>query len=469
MKKFLSTAILLLSLAKANANNVQVSNAFINGQNAAQDYSMINFNIAWDHSWRTATNEANYDGAWVFVKFRKANSGLWQHATINYTAPGNAAASGHTEPAGSTITTAPDGKGVFVYRNANGSGNVVFNGTALRWNYGVDGVLDNDSVEIRVYAVEMVYVTQGAFYLGSGGSESYFFKTGTTGNPYLVTSDSAITIGSAAGNLNYSVGGSAGDGAGPLPLAYPKGYNAFWMMKYECSEQQYADFLNSLDAARATTRNIGIPGAANNYIPTYPERAVGGMSGVDFLAMLDWMALRPMTELEYEKACRGYNITPLPNEYAWGNTTISYVPSVISTGTANETQTSGNANYYPFTTNISRPIRCGAFAQDTTTTRTQTGGGYYGALELSGNIQELCVTAGNAQGRAFTGTHGDGSLDANGEANVATWSALGIGGRGGSYLESSSNARVSDRTNATNIPNTGRTSTQGGRGVRTVQ
>ncbi len=468
MKKIFTAALLFFS-AVAKANNIQVSNPSINGQNTALDFSMVNFSLSWDHSWRTSTNEANYDGAWVFVKFRKANSGLWQHATINYTAPGTAAASGHTEPAGATITTAPDGKGVFVYRNANGTGNVSYSGASLRWNYGVDGVLDNDSVEIRVYAVEMVYVTQGQYYLGSGGAENYYFKAGSTNNPFQVNSEGAITIGTASGDLYYGLGGSSGDGSGPLPAAYPKGYNAFWMMKYECSEQQYADFLNNLDASRANTRNVGIPGSANNYVANYPERALGGLSGVDFLALLDWMALRPMTELEYEKACRGYNIVPLPNEYAWGNTTIGYVPSVLNSGLATETQSAGNANYYPYTSYLNRPIRCGAFAQDTTTTRTQTGGSYYGALELSGNIEELCVTVGNTTGRSFTGAHGDGNLDANGEANVTNWSAAGVGVRGGSFNEPAASLRVSDRTNAAYIPNTTRSAAQGGRGVRTAQ
>jgi hypothetical protein len=36
-------------------------------------------------------------------------------------------------------------------------------------------------------------------------------------------------------------------------------------------------------------------------------------------AFADWSGLRPMSELEYEKACRGYNTPAVPNEYAWGN------------------------------------------------------------------------------------------------------------------------------------------------------
>jgi hypothetical protein len=36
--------------------------------------------------------------------------------------------------------------------------------------------------------------------------------------------------------------------------------------------------------------------------------------------------------------------------------------------------------------------------------------GYYGALDLSGNIEEFAVTSGNTAGRSFTGINGDGAL-----------------------------------------------------------
>jgi formylglycine-generating enzyme required for sulfatase activity len=467
MKKiFLLFAAIFSLWNSTNANNVQVSSPSISGQNTSSHYSMVNFDVSWENSWRTSSNESNYDAVWLIVKFRKANSGLWQHATLNYASPGTAAACGHTQPSGSVLSTSSDGKGAFLYRSADGTGNVSYTGAGLRWNYGADGVLDNDSVEIRVYAVEMVYITQGQFYLGTGGTEVGSFKSGSTSNPYLVTSDSAIIIGTTITNLYYS---GSGDQIGPLPLAFPKGYKAFWSMKYEISEQQYADFLNSLDATRAATRNIGIPGTANNYVPANPERAAETLSGVDFLAIMDWMALRPMTELEYEKNCRGYNIMPLPNEYAWGNTTISGVTAVNNASTAQETPQNGNAVYYSGANFLARPIRCGAFARDTTISRTESGGSYYGTLDLSGNVQEYTMIVGNTTGRAFTGLHGDGNIDANGEANVTNWATGGLAYRGGYYSDYNTNLRVSDRTYAFSFSNATRAAGYGGRGVRTAE
>ena len=41
------------------------------------------------------------------------------------------------------------------------------------------------------------------------------------------------------------------------------------------------------------------------------------LSWMDLAAYLDWAALRPMTELEFEKICRGPN-PPIAGEYVWG-------------------------------------------------------------------------------------------------------------------------------------------------------
>lgn len=468
MKKLLCTLVTILFFTVAvNANNISISGVSLNGQNITSHFSQINFSVSWDHSWRTSNNESNYDGAWIFIKFRKTNSSLWQHATINYNA-GGAAAAGHLQPTGSILQTAADGKGAWIYRNAAGTGNVNFSGASLRWNYGADGVLDNDSVEIRVYALEMVYCTSGSFYLGSGGAETGNFKNGSTSNPYLVTSEAAITVGTTAGNLNYNATSFAGDQGGPIPLAFPKGYNAFWIMKYESSQQQYVDFLNALDAFKANARFISdfVTGTANNYVAGFPERAAGFMNVFDNLAFLDWSALRPLTELEYEKACRGYNNLPIANEYAWGNTTITATTAVNNANLSNETQQNGNACYG---NTMGRPLRVGIYANDTTTTRTQTGGSYYGATELSGNVWEQTVTVGNASGRTYTGVHGDGYLDANGEANTANWPAAMMGVRGGGYQTAEINSRLSDRGDA--IYNTGATrlAEWGCRGVRTAE
>ena len=190
----------------------------------------------------------------------------------------------------------------------------------LRWNYGADGVLNSEDVEIKVFAVEMVYVTTGAYALGSGGTEpSHFFNAATTHRHSVLVENAPITVGTNYGNLNYANDYPyfAGDHKGPIPAAFPKGYNAFWIVKYECSRQQYLDFLTNIDQANANNRApcpeyVVLSGTYPNWVVANPEKAVGHISINDYLAFADWAALRPFTELEFEKACRGANQAPVP-------------------------------------------------------------------------------------------------------------------------------------------------------------
>ncbi len=469
MKKQLTFLAILVCMAVMSfANNVSVSSVSLSGQNPASHYTLINYDITWENSWRTNTNENNYDGCWIFAKFRKINSNNWQHATINYAAPGNAAACGHTQPGGSTIQTAADGKGIWMYRSANGQGTVSWSGAKLRWNYGVDGVADNDSVEIRLFAIEMVYCPQGAFNLGSGGGEIYHFRDGAVDTYYPITSEAAINCGPVAGQL-YTAGGNYWI-TGTLPAAYPKGYKAVWCMKYEISQQQYADFLNTIDYAKYTNRNTynsyNISGTHPNLTPDYPERAINYISTEDLLSILDWSALRPMTEMEYEKICRGANQVPVANEYAWGNTTIDQVSTPSNQGMIDETWLSGNCNY---STVVGAMIRCGALATYSSNRQT-SGATYYGVMEMSGNNWEAVITGGNAFGRSFTGAHGDGNLDPNGLYNAANWSVNGIGYRGGGYADNVvTSCRISDRYQSASGPVLKNNVMTGGRGIRTAE
>ena len=235
----ITVAILLMAIStvgKLSANNIAVSNTSIANQNTAGNYTHVKFDISWENSWRTSTLESNWDAAYVFVKYRIPPMNTWYHATLNYV-DGIATNDGNTEPAGGTINATSDGKGAFLYRNGNGIGNISFTNAQLRWNYGADGLNDEDSVEVCVFAVEMVYVPQGAFYLGDGSVTSVqgHFEAGTTGNPFYLTSEAALTLGGGgAGSLgnNNRVGmyspateDFTDATAVALPAAFPKGFN----------------------------------------------------------------------------------------------------------------------------------------------------------------------------------------------------------------------------------------------------
>jgi len=256
-----------------------------------------------------------------------------------------------------------------------------------------------------------------------------------------------------------------------LSSAFPKGFGAFYCMKYEITQGQYTDFLNLLTASQAgnryystTSSRYTIGGTWPNYTNGAPDRACNYLSWADGVALADWAGLRPLTELEFEKACRG-PLVPVPNEYAWGSTTISATTAIENDGTGTETATGGNCNYNSCL--VDGPYRAGIYATGSSS-RLSAGASYWGIMELSGNLTERPVTLGNAAGRSFTGLHGNGKLDADGNADVSLWPNT-TGTRGGTYLGGggSSRAYVSDRDGAA-YTDTGRYFYFGWRGARTA-
>jgi hypothetical protein len=173
-----------------------------------------------------------------------------------------------------------------------------------------------------------------------------------------------------------------------------------------------------------------------------------------------------MTEFEFEKCARG-PVEPLANEYIWGSHTINLLISVANAGEDDEVPTASYVNCTG--PGFNNPTRCGSFAR-ATNDRTLSGAGYYGCLDLGGNLWERGAGIGNSQGRSFTALHGNGALAADGTSNVSNWpvnsNALGAFYRGGSFYTNFAENRTSDRVfSVLNV--TGNEST-GGRGVRTA-
>jgi len=511
---------LMLGVAKlCLSNNITVSNVTFTGQDTVAHVIQVSFDLSWDNSWHTSTYESNYDAAWVFIKWQKPSVKIWNHATLN--------TSGHTAPAGSAIDTPPDGKGVFIHRNADGTGSNAWSGVILSWNYGADGLADSTTVQACVFALEMVYVPQAPFYLGDGTASNIRgqFGAGTTQTPFLVTSEASLTLGGGgAGSLGNN-NGSGMEPTGPddfnnatsksLPAAYPKGYQAFYVMKYETTQEAYVEFLNRLTYNQQVTRTqhppssaigthaltnsgrngivIQTPGISNSTPAVYgcdgngngtcneindgQTIACNWMHFADCEAYLDWAALRPITELEYEKACRG-TLNPVADEYAWGTNTITGATGLVnSDATTEEYSNAGAYCVYNNAVGVPGPMRVGNFAQ-AGSNRQSSGASYYGILDLSGNVREMVITVGNTTGRAFDGTPGDGVLAANGEANTANWptgftadasNAVGAGYKGYDWEQHANPSllRVSDR-DAANYPYKWRDADYGFRGGRTA-
>ncbi|KPK49223.1 MAG: hypothetical protein AMK72_05075 [Planctomycetes bacterium SM23_25] len=477
----------------------------------------------------------NWDVAWVFVKFRKPGDDGFSHATLSTNE------ADHRAPGGAVLDVglSDDGKrglGVFIYRNAPGHGPNSWRNVRLRWLHppslgsstttgAADGVpelgkvfvksalsgtrdetkadLDvkrlsgaggdtsdlipnrtgpapKDAVEVRVFALHMVYVPQCAFWLGDGSTDHVNgqFSAGDTVEPFRMRSEDTLTIG---GTSRENLGNRDGLGirrpedfssavTQTLSARFPKGFGAFYCMKHELTQGQYVAFLNTLPARRQDEfslagiplKRCGISRNAAKFETDKPFLPCAHIGWTDAAAYAAWAGLRPMTELEFEKASRG-PLKPAPNEFAWGTTgvvgginkpTARYQPvdryvlknagrtdeTVVWRGKCGPDATHGNAIWDGSARPIGGPVRAGIFATPNSG-RVAAGASYWGIAELSGSLAESVVTIGCDAGRRFSGTHGDGTLSRPDDWRF--WGeGVGFGTRGGPTFGKSNPARI---------------------------
>lgn len=447
-------------------------------------------------------------------------SRIWEHAWLHEN--GHAAAVGVSyQPALADETAAFDVVnnpvlGAFFFRTDAGSGDFTANTLALRWNYRAQGLPDEEIIDFQLFAVEMVYSPQGAFFAGGADSENAAFCRADVASgpiqpkwiaavlPVLQGNDSGSdsTHLSARGNIDLS-----GTATATLDANFPYGYAAFYAMKYPISQQQYTDFLNSLQRNQqnertATNLALGITSVTNRYVmsassslenrngirvnaavdaneplvfycdlsgdgPTAApadgrDLACNYLSWADLAAYSDWAALRPLSELEFEKLSRGQRM-PLAAEFLWGNTQINPALSLNAAGTSDEAVVTVGANaVYGSLLSPAGPTRVGILATGESS-RAEAGAGFYGNVDLGGQVWERSISVGLAEGRAYSGLHGNGHLPITALADVAQWpdaSALGAGFRGGSWQSLVERLQLADRnraaeTNADRLPDSG--------------
>lgn len=215
----------------------------------------------------------------------------------------------------------------------------------------------------RPHCLEMVYIPEGEFTLGSINSFEYrntrntsrgslgaplnaFFKSGVKGEfkgPYQISSENEIKLGDCDGCLNVldaeitGVNTFSGNKKGLLPKTFPKGFESFYQMRYELTEQQFCEFLNSLSPEQAkeridlyatfqgiTRKDYGnfIEFNSGKFKTTKPNQPCSFLSWNDCLAYSDWAGIRIMTELEFEKSARGFD-KPKFREFSWGGSEIT--------------------------------------------------------------------------------------------------------------------------------------------------
>ncbi len=523
MKKGVLTTFLVISCTVvmshsiAWANNLAITNLTMEDRDQTNRTVVVQFDISWNNSWRNSTN---HDAVWVFLKLNDSTvDTIWYHGALKTSGldPANTSPGSNNDV---EVFVPSDVMGAFIRRRVTGSGSVnskkvklVLDIAATATNAGIS-IANTDTIQVKAFGIEMVYIPEGPFYAGDTGSSQGF--TGNSGSaPWYITSEGQIqTSASFTAPYYYT---NTGSSAHPseyftaakftIPAAFPKGYQAFYCMKYEITEGQWIDFINTLTTTQSQARDITSPTTSSsggkgfdtpinrNTISqssttaaastTRTDRAMSYLSWMDLCAYLDWAALRPMSELEFEKIARG-PLDYVAREYAWGDTSITSATTfAYSTEDGKEIfSTTGANTVYNVSANYTSgdggtgPARAGIFATDSSS-RSTSGAGYYGVMELSGNLWEQVVNAGfpstTSVTTGFIGLQGDGKLTATGNADTSNWpqsisgqtsSAIGSGRKAGGWTSASTLLLTISTRSQAGASQGIRVSDYGGRGVR---
>jgi formylglycine-generating enzyme required for sulfatase activity len=215
MKKLYATLLLLAALAMPRS--LQANNVVISGTAFNDATDVLSFTLSWQNSWRISAGPANWDAVWIFIKYQNCPSLVWSHLNLQ--------PAGHSTsaPALLEVQTVTDNVGVFVRRAGNGSGDIAATTISLQ----TPNTAGNGNWNYRVFGTEMVYVPQADFQIGDGTSTA-------TMASQTITSDGALVA-----NTLFS-------GSPAIPANYPMGRNGYYIMKYDVSNEMYANFLNTL-------------------------------------------------------------------------------------------------------------------------------------------------------------------------------------------------------------------------------
>lgn len=430
-----------------HTNNLKIENP-----NYDPSTRELSFDVSWENAWYI--NPLYHDAAYVFIKYKASNDPVWKPALIVQQDQtfGNLTFR-HAGQNPKTKRFGPDNHdgyiGGMIELNTPFQGDVTSTRITVTLTSGMANI---PNPSFKVFGVEMVYVPEGSFFIGDGSGNGY---SDFIGNPML--------IGAGSGGVFVEATIQARSLA--FDDQYPSGWKSFYMMKYEITQGQYKDFLNTLTRQQQQGRvNSDITGGtvanrfvmSNNTIPTN-RNAVACASDVvdqgpitffmdlnnngvadeaddgeslaanyldqdDFLAYIDWAGLRPPSSMEYEKAGRGF-AKSVVNEYAWGSTDLNVftLNDLSQVGTTSEQPTVNLPTLIPagFVTRV-------GYAADVDSDRLSSGGSYFGIMSLTGNVAEWTVgiVEDIIEDRFDYGEYGSGELSSNGVSFVNQWNNL---------------------------------------------
>lgn len=388
------------------------------------------FNLSWKNAWR---NKLNNDGVWLFCK-SILNEGGYRHIGISDSGHSVVNTFSNGNP-NLEFKVSDDGVGLFLFPSGEFRGDIEVTIKIILNRASFEGINTRNS-SFTVFGIEMVKIPEGGYVLGD--TDTTALKYGAFFQPKEGEYDGLVKVKSEDQELEISKNGDLyydapkgyeGDQTGRIPSVYPKGVRSFWIMKYEPTEDQYIDFLNSLGQDQLQHRMIHqaegyadqggtIVEIGGHFTTHFPGKPCAFMGWDDAMAFADWSGLRPMTEFEFTKAARG--TSPLAMKFPWG------------TGIKEQVQRLPNTN------GILLMLNGWDESKLSEETKKYFGASYYWVMDLGGSLWERVITVGHEKGRNFNGSHGDGVLSVEGKANNENWpngdeNSGGIGFRGGGF------------------------------------
>ncbi|MEM9858689.1 MAG: hypothetical protein AAF843_15120 [Bacteroidota bacterium] len=416
------------------ANNLQITDVSFD-----KTTSELTFTISWDNAW--FLNENYRDVVWVFAKYKNSNSNNWKPVKFK---------SSNIQTPSSIVAATDRDEGIYVRGSFDTPGQKNIIPSFLTIEIADEQAEDLVNASFKVFGIEMVYVPFGEYYLGDGGSNSMFFDPSAPSDPVLVNQDQTAFFARVDG---INPGGIT------IPEFYPKGFG-FLMMKYEVTQSQMIGFLNCLTRSQQESllgdfqtdskvyamttseeplfRN-GIAYAGSEVKPGVPlefkldlnnndvfnEAEDGASIACNFvygglaLSYLDWAHCRPLSVMEYEKACRGFD-DPVRDEYAWGTNSFTPTDNIINAGKDNEAVDNFGLGLANIESELNGPLRVG-FSATKATIRGTSGGSFFGIMNLSDNLAELYHLASGSSNLLTERSRGDGNLLPNGQTDEAAF------------------------------------------------
>ncbi|RKJ81929.1 hypothetical protein D7X33_03085 [Butyricicoccus sp. 1XD8-22] len=459
----------------------------------------VSLDLQWENAWK---NEVNFDGAYVFLKYRPAAGEAFRSMKLR------GAGGGMTErkplPEGFSLGESSVKLGAFLPETQLGF--FVFPEEACsRQTVRAAGIQvpveAGCAEEIEVFSIEMVYIPEGRFTIGDpkgpkrmGGSCLNGFYTYPDKPMYEIASEKAISLGPEAGMLycdaDYVPGGEdVQQKRLTIPEAFPKGFAGMWYMKHPLTMRQWVQYLNCLtrrqqqrqvwadvsgdavphfyvmtDSDHLQDRNAVFCRPAGHgtenpitFYTSAPNRIANGLNWFSAASFACFAGLRPVTELEYTKACRG-PLAPVEREFPWGSSAIGRVWNLSGERLLPLPEKPGALANCVFDTHTvmfhGQPKKFtgdgpqwggtpdeGTFENapliEGYSERECRGSSYYGVMELAGTVWEYMVSASLEDGVRFDRSYGTGELTEDGEYEMPSWpspkTGAGFSMRGGNY------------------------------------